>query len=57
MSSWDPTAHEAWGYLDNGRWVPTVDKRSAVSLVEYDPEKRKLASRTLGPVKEVKGDS
>jgi hypothetical protein len=54
MSNWDATAHEAWGYLDNGRWVPTVDERSAVSLVAYDPEKRKLANRTLSAVKEAK---
>lgn len=52
MSAWDPTEHVAWGYLDRGRWIPTVDKRSAVTLVENDPDRRKLASRILGPVEE-----
>jgi hypothetical protein len=54
MSNWDASEHDAWGYLDAGRWVPTVDKRSAESLVSYNPEKRKLATRKLGPVEEVK---
>jgi hypothetical protein len=53
MGMWDQTQHEVWGYLLHGRWNPCADKRSAVTLVDGNPD-RKLAKRTLGPVEEVK---
>ena len=53
MGTWDPAKHEVWGYMLSGQWTPCVDKRSALALVENNPE-RKLAKRMLSAVEEVK---